>query len=613
MPGLFGFVKAMAAEENNVLLRNMSLALQDQDWYKVDLFSGDGYGLGRTSLGYTNREPQPIWNEDKTLCIVMEGELYDYQAMKQDLIIKGHHFKVNNDAEFILHMFEEYGKDFAIRLNGAFVAAIWNRKVKELLLINDRLGLRPLYFASCIGRFTFASGVRALLADPALPRSVDSVAIAQLLSFEHILGNRTLIKGVQLLPPASVLTFSDGEHTIQSYWEPRFTNPYQFYSQAEYLEGLIYYLKQAVTRQMPGNLSAGLNLSGGLDSRMLLGFLCDGQLKMPLRTYTFGVLRCDDARIAQELARATATQHQFFELRPDYLLNLAPDGIKLLDGMGSIVHMHALANLKIQARQVQVLYTGFLADYLINPEIRREWLANYDDETTGKFIYEDINILFRDTNWDDLYTKSFQSQFSKEFNFDFRARVAEARSSLLADWRDRFDLCQRQRRFAKQGDELLRSQVVCRTPFADNDLVEFALSVPPGLRLDRFLFKEALVHLFFDLAKIPWDKTGFPLVPCGRDLYLRIDQQARWQLRKYGFKWISDRKHRGYTNYDTWMRTALRSWVEEILLSKRAMERGYFNPSFIHRLVSSHMAGKNHSRELGMLLSIELWHRQFLD
>jgi asparagine synthase (glutamine-hydrolysing) len=613
MPGLVGIVSDLDGESTKTQLINMIHAMQQKDWYKSDQYIGAGVGLGRVSTALLNPEPQPIWNEDKTVCIVMEGELFDSKSLKQELIVKGYRFELDNDAELILHLFEEYGKDFAIRLNGVFVAAIWNQREQELLLVNDRLGLRPLYYASYNGRFAFASGVRALLTDPSFPRIVDAVAIAQMLSFEYILGNRTLLRNAQLLPPASLLILHGGNFTISPYWEACFSNPYHLRGREEYLEGLIHYMRQAVARQMPGDIPAGLNLSGGLDSRMLLGLLRADQPILPLRTYTFGVPGCDDVRIARELAHLMHVPHSHFELKPAYLLNLVEEGVRLTDGMESAVHMHALANLETQAGQVRILYTGFLADYLVSPEIKREWLANFDSESIKNFIFNDINILFRKISNEDLYTKDFQRQFGLEYVEDFQNRVAESRAANLADWRDQFDLYQRQRRFTKQGDELLRSRVICRTPFSDNDLVEFSLSMPPGLRLERLIFIEALVRLFPNLAKVPWDKTGFPLVPSARELYLRFDQQARWQLRKYGFKGIPDRHRRSYVDYDSWMRTELRGWVEGILLSKRTSERGYFNPSFIRNLVSLHMDGQNFSAELGILITIELWHRQFLD
>jgi len=613
MPGLIGFVSDLEIDKIDSLLTGMARAMKNKDWYQVDLHSDEGIGLGRVSTGLLNPEPQPIWNDDKTICIVMEGELFDYQTLKQELITKGYKFKLHNDVEFMLHLFQEYGDDFAIYLNGVFVAAIWNKREKKLLLVNDRLGTRPLYYASYNGHFAFASGVRALLADPALSRKIDPVAISQMLSFEYVLGNRTLLSEVNLLPPASLLTLSKANFTVRSYWKMQYPDVYQLRSSEEYLEGLIYYMRQAVRRQMPGNIPAGLNLSGGLDSRMLLGLLGEEESKIPVQTFTFGVHGSSDVRFARELAGVAGTPHQYYELRPDYLLDLAEEGVRLTDGLESCYHMHALANLKDQAKQVRLLYTGFLIDFLISPDIERVWLANYDDNTVREFIFNDINVLFKSTNKEDLFTKNFLHLIDGDFEQDFNNRIAESKSSNLADWRDRFDFYQRQRRFTKQGDELLRSQVICRTPFSDNDLIDFALTIPPGLRLDRALFKQALAKLFFDLAKVPWDKTGFPLVPCAREVYLRVEQQARWQLRKYGFSWIFDRRRHHYAKYDSWFRNELQVWLEEILLSKQALERGYFNASFIRNLISLHMAGNDYSAELGVLLTLELWHRQFID
>lgn len=612
MPGLIGFAGKFDPDHAQQLIQEMAKAMKDQDWYQSDLYVGDGYGLGRVSTGLLNPESQPIWNEDKTMCIVMEGELYDYQNLKQELIMKGHRFEIDNDAEFILHLFEEYGRDFVINFNGVFVAAIWNQREKELVLLNDRLGLRPLYYASYNGRFTFASGVRALLADPAFPRKIDVRAMRQMLSFEYVLGNRTLMENALLLPPASILTFSERGITIRPYWNLTYPEVYPLRSPEEYIEGLIFYLRQAVKRQLPGNLSAGLNLSGGLDSRMLLGLIVENQSSPPLRTYTFGIPGCDDVRFGGELARAAGVAHTSLGLKPDYLLEVAEKGVRMTDGLESCVHMHALANLEFQSSQVQMLYTGFLIDYLINSAVQREWLATFDRNTVNRIIFDDINILFRNFAGYELYTDAFLLQTRGAIDDDFNDAVTESESVNFLDWMDKFHFFQRQRRFTKQGDELLRSRVVCRTPFCDNDLIDYCHTIPPGLRLHRYIFIEALVKLFFPLAKVPWDKTGMPLVPCGRGLFLQFDQQARWQLQKYGIK-IPNRKRRSYADYGSGFRTELRGWMEDILLAKQSLGRGYYKETALRDLISAHSNGQNYSAELGVMLTLELWHRQYID
>lgn len=205
MPGLIGFIEEFDLPTARNLLKKMAGSMQIDIRYRVDTFVDAGVSLGRLSLGITNSETQPIWNEDKTLCIFMEGELFDYRILKQQLLDEGHVFQVeDNDAEFALHLYEELGEQFAINLNGAYVLAIWDLRTKKLTIVNDRLGLYPLYYTQQNGRLIFASGVRALLADQTLKRQIDLIAISQLLSFEHPLEERTLLSDVQLLEPPAI-------------------------------------------------------------------------------------------------------------------------------------------------------------------------------------------------------------------------------------------------------------------------------------------------------------------------------------------------------------------------------------------------------------------------
>jgi len=311
MPGLIGFCGRSLKDQPEEFLGRMARALESEDRFKVDLYNDRHIGLGRVSLGITNPEPQPIWNEDGNLCIVMEGEIYDYAAQKQLLIERGHHFKTSSDAEFVLHLYEEFGEAFAVKLNGAFVVAIWDTRSSTLVLANDRLGLYPLYYAHVNADLTFGSGVRALLVDPDLPRSVDLVAINQFLVFDHVLDDRTLLNSVRLLPQASLLTFSDNRLNIRPYWTLKYPGIYEKRSEDAYIEQLLYFLRQAVVRQAPGDFPAGLLLSGGLDSRVLLALLRDGPADDAFHTFTWGIPGCDDARFAKAIATKVGTQHRF--------------------------------------------------------------------------------------------------------------------------------------------------------------------------------------------------------------------------------------------------------------------------------------------------------------
>lgn len=613
MPGLVGFVGEPADSKSEALLANMAQALKHEDWYRVELYQEEGLGLGRVSLGLSNPEPQPIWNEDETLCLVMEGEIYDYEDLKQRLIANGHRFQVNNDAEFVLHLFEELGEEFASYLNGAFVAAIWDRQAKELILVNDRFGLRPLYYAQHNGGLIFASGMRALLCDPRFHRRINPLAVAQLLSFEYVLGNRTLLTEAHLLPPSTLLTFGNGRLVIRSYWTLEFHDFCQPLGEEKYLEGFVHYMRQAVTRQAHDSLPAGVLLSGGLDSRMIVAFLCDDLVTEPLHTFTFGIPDCDDVRLAQEVAALLGTRHLFSELKPNYLLDAGDEGVRLTDGMMSCVHMHAYANLRAQSQHASALYMGFMGDALLGGHLNRQLWAGFDEDALHQLMFEDACVLFSPAEQKKLFADHFQNHIKDDVFDSFRAVFAESKANLVANRQNHFDLRQRQRRFILNGVELVRSQVVVHTPFCDNDLVEFMLTVPPGLRLDRFLMVQAFIRFFPAVAKVPYARTGLPLMACARDLLIRINRLIRWRLHRVGLKRSPFPQHRRYCDYNSWMRTALRSWVEEILLSEHTLERGYFNPNYIRQLVAEHMAGADHNRKLGMLITLERWHRQFLD
>ena len=163
------------------------------------------------------------------------------------------------------------------------------------------------------------------------------------------------------------------------------------------------------------------------------------------------------------------------------------------------------------------------------------------------------------------------------------------------------------------GVEVARSRAIVRLPFCDNDLVDFALTVPPGFLFERYLPKAALVTYYPRLAQIPVAGTGRPLTSCLRDVTVQFKSLVSWHLRKSGLGWLAPRERRPYKDYDKWFRTLLRPWVEGILLQPRTLDRGYFRPEYVRQIAAEHMAGTNHAVRIGALLTVELWHRQFVD
>jgi asparagine synthase (glutamine-hydrolysing) len=414
-----------------------------------------------------------------------------------------------------------------------------------------------------------------------------------------------------------VLTFQDGHACLRPYWELRYAGEYPVIDEAEFQEQLICHLRQAVRRQAANTPAGALLLSGGLDSRLLLGLLAEAQDGQPLVTFTWGIPGCDDARFAAEAARHVRARHYFFELKPDWLRGQAEQGVRQTDGLANLVNLHAFANLEAEVRHSQVVYKGFLGDAMFGFGLRPRFWADYNEADrlrTHLEAYRDYRVLSFDLpEHPRLFTDGFRARLGNSLLEDYALAADRANTPQLANQRLYVDLTQRVPRMTINGVEAVRSRMAVRLPFADNDLVEFTTRIPPGLQYDRRLIRRTFVETYPDLAKIPLTPSNLPLIACGREVALRGAQLARWHLRQRGLGRLAGPETRPYKDYNGWFRTVLRPWVEGTLLSPRALDRGYFQPSYVRQLVTDHMAGASHAVRLGGLLAVELWHQQNLD
>jgi asparagine synthase (glutamine-hydrolysing) len=593
----------------------MAQALEADPRYAVALHHEGGVGLGRVGLPSFGSQHEVVWNREQTRCLVLEGELYDVARLRQSLSEAGDRSEIRNQAALLLALYERFGADAIATLNGAFVAAMWDRQARQLVVFNDRLGLFPLYYARVGEDLLFGSGVRALLADPALNRAVDHVAINQFLVFDHVLDDRTMLSSVRLLPQGSILTLRDGRLCIRRYWTPRYPEVYEPQAEEAYVEQFAHYLRQAVARQQPDDRPTAVLLSGGLDSRLLLGPLVEQG--HDVQTLTFGIPGCDDASVAAELAKRLGTRHRFFELKADWLLEKAGEAVRVTDGLANIVNMHVLATSEEQGRHAEVVYKGFLGDAILGFALKPQMWGDYSRDTSYD-VHLAVHRSHGVINYDEreqgrLLTDAFRASVGDGVARAYRTGMDKAGVSQLANQRLYFDLTQRVPRMTLNGVEAARGRTVVRLPFADNDLVDFVLGVPPGFLFERRLPKAALVKYFPKLAQIPLASTGRPLTSCSRDIYIQARQLLAWHLRKHGLGWLAGRERQPYKDYDKWFRNGLRPWAEGVLLEPRTLNRGYFRPDSIRRLLAEHASGTNHAVRLGALLTVELWHRQFVD
>jgi asparagine synthase (glutamine-hydrolysing) len=618
MPGIFGFINTLHGNPNQQWLAAMADAMLDEPFYQQFLYEDSHVSMGRVGLDIVHPFPQPAWNETDTVAVVMEGEIYDYAEHRARLEKAVHCFETTSHAELFAHYYEELGPAFVSQLNGVFAAAIWDQRARKLVLVNDHMALQPLYYTpNRVEGFAFASGVRALLTLPDLPKTLDRLAVAQFLAFDHVVDDHTLLSEVKQLPAATILTVSDGKITSHKYWRPNYPVHYPLRSIDEYCEALQPVLRRAFQCQMSWDHPIGVLLSGGLDSRVVAAELRSMSNGNPLNTFTFGNPGCDDARYASEVSKQLDIPHFFYTLRSDYLIQCANKGVRLSDGLANVVHMHTLPNLSDQASHAKIIYKGFLGDALMGYSLVDNLWANYaEDDLTHAHIAALKalgGIVFDPAEIDEVLLPQSEGPFREQVISSWGGAIKASQTTLPADQRHFLDLSQRVPRMTLTGVEWVRSQAHVRLPFADKDLVEFMLTVPPGFRFQRKMIKEVFIRQHPELAKIPYTETGYPLVPCRREVTKRAQEQLRWWLRAMGMKWVPMPAKRPYARYGDWFRGELRDWMCDILLSKCCLERGIFNPGFVKQLVADHLAGVNHHTRLGALIAIELWHQQFMD
>ena len=505
MPGIAGVIGTEAKAE--VLLKRMYNSIKHEDWYLVDEYFSSPFNIARVHLGIINPEPQPIFSEDKRLCIMMDGEIYGYDEEKRRLKAKGHKFQVGNDPEFCLYQYEEYGEDFVKKLNGSFSLVIWDDNDQKLSIANDRYGSRPLYYAHNNGKLLFASEVKAILQDETFEKEINPEAIAEFFAFEYILENKTFFKGINLLPPASIFTYKNGQFSIKQYWDFEFVEEYDK-PEDYYVEKLVSAFKKAVERRMIGNHRFGVSLSGGLDSRAILGAI--DKKHFPVYTFTYGVPGCDEAKIAKKVATKKGTIHKFIKLKPEYFASFAEKDVSITDGMVSIYHFHGIGTLDKTKKDADIIFHGlggdnFLGGLWLNDRIPR---IN-DNGLLLNELYKKVNILFNDEDIRRLFSKTYYPEIDGLAFKSLKRVLKGTKAKHPGNINDYFIFKNRITRFLILTATCTpRLQFEDRTPFTDNDFVDVALTIPPELRLNHRIYIKFLKQISPDLAKIPYEKTG---------------------------------------------------------------------------------------------------------
>lgn len=569
---------------------------------------------------------QPISNEDNTLWIVFNGEIYNYRSLRSKLEWKGHQFKTNSDTEVVLHAYETYGPACVNYLNGMFAFAIWDEKTRQLFLGRDRLGIKPLYYWFNGEYLLFASEIKAILQDRRFQRKVNLTALYNYLSRLFVPNPLSIFEGIYKLAPGHTLTFFADSRTydISQYWSLDFSKKLHL-SESDYCEGILELLTKAVKRRTMAEVPIGAFLSGGVDSGSIVAILSQ-EFRKPIKSFSSGFEKTDTTLVnelpfAQQVAQHFGTEHFERTVTQQDILNALPTIVWHFDEpYAGGLPLYFLSSLA--SKHTKVVLNGLGGD---------ELFGNYG--RGGKFATRYINgfsQLYQHFpgflqgmvgqaaiyQWQDQLTElvnkgsvvpelyvDWESPFSQEAKMQlcesgFLQGVDKTQTlnalfmSLYTDGRavDFIDKITYLDMKTQLVDEYLYyTDILCmanslesRVPYLDHELVEFAAQIPDFYRVGtnepKYLLKKALQQML-PTSVLERPKIGFSL-PINR-----------------------------------WLHKDLNVLIDWLLNSQRIREQGYFRVDYIEQLITDFYAGRlrDYDYRLWNLLMFEFWHQLYID
>lgn len=576
-------------------------------------------GLGHRRLSIIDLEGghQPMFNEDGTVAVVFNGEIYNYAGLQEELTRRGHVFKTRSDTETIVHAYEEYGPECVRKFRGMFAFALWDAGRRRLMLARDRVGKKPLYLYKDERGLLFASEIRALLKSGWVDPKVNKTALDFYLTLGYVPGPETLFQGVTKLPPAHYLLLEDGKTTLKEYWQLEQISPSSL-SLEEATQSLAERLRESVRMRLVSDVPLGVFLSGGLDSSAIVA--CMSELgHTPIKTFSVGY---DDAEDISELntARLVAdrfkTDHHEFRLEPlafldslDKLLEHTEEpiieasgvclyqlstmakahvtvvlsgegGDELFAGYGIYARMERIARLHAWLGIAPLRAVSSAASVLRAPEKIQKYLDWLAAPAHGRYhtVSCDVTATVRKR----LYTRKFREASDGRLETYFTSLYGKKQGSAL----DRMLYMDTKTWLTDdlllKGDKMtMAASVEARCPFLDHELIEFAASLPDAYKLNKTTGKVILRRAMdsrLPQAVLSGPKKGFPL-----------------PLKQ-------------------WFRGTLAQPVRDLLLSDRSLARGYVRPEYVRNMLSAHKSGwEDYSRRIFSLLILELWHRKYID
>jgi asparagine synthase (glutamine-hydrolysing) len=612
----------------------------DEGHWRADRDDGSGVALGfrRLSIIDLAGGHQPLSNEDGSVWIVFNGEIYNYRELQPELVARGHQFRTHSDTEVIVHAYEEWGTDCLARFRGMFAFAIWDARRRRLFLSRDRLGQKPLFYREDAGRLAFASELKALLQMPDAPRELDPEAVDLFLTYQYVPHPRCILKGYHKLPPAHYALYEAGKLTVAPYWHApyeahadsrQFANPDLAHSDRwtddDWRSVLRETLTESVRLRMRSDVPIGAFLSGGIDSTIISG-LMQSLSSRPIHTFSIGfpVAQFDEREYARAAAKQLGTEHHEYVVEPS-AVDMLPKLVWQYDEpFGDSSAIPTLYLSQVTRQVVTVALSGDGGDELFGGYERYQAVR-----LAQKFdlLPRSLRRMFAWKIWQRIPTSTRQRSFGRRAK-RFAAALSQSPELRYLRWIGIFDADARRDLYTPEFRASLGGfdsggfiqEAYTRAPGRDFITRTMAADVHSYLPCD-ILTKVDIASMTYSLeARSPFLDHHVAELAARMPLRLKqTDRQGKLILletfRDLLPESIQTRKKMGFgVPLDQWFRKELRELLRDSLLDSRASQRGILNPVTVERYIDEHQSGKwDHSYRLWNLLCLEQWFRAFLD
>ncbi|MDB5101412.1 MAG: hypothetical protein JWM80_5833, partial [Cyanobacteria bacterium RYN_339] len=627
MPGLNVALDHHARPDLRLRFQALHAAAQLKRGYRAESWvEPEGrVALGRVDLGIFNQAPQPLVSRDGRYRLVFQGEVFDRPERVAALAARGVPLTGDDNPDVLLAAYLADGEEGIERLNGSFFFALWDAEGATLLVGGDRHATRPHFYGFHQGRFYLSPMVAGVLEGRGDRPAMCVEGMAEFLALEHPLADRTTFTDIKAFPGGAFLTITPVGARWRTYWEPAYHGPnepgprpiHMWLDEATHLYG------QAVRRALVGDVS--VPLSGGTDSRTILAFTD----RRDFPVVTFGAEASDDVQIARQVAAHLGLGHEFMPLEADYLVRNARDVVAYGEGMVSLYHAHSLSGLDRLRAIAPVSVKGMTAEFVRlesvdnilaeQPRTKLEKLSVYarharDGRRPLAATPTDAALAAQiaSVTWSNLTPALAREALAPDLA---EAMIAAVERNMLVEiartpgWspEDRvaaYGLRNRQRRFTQMGLKLAGTAHECRKPFDDYDLVDFCLGMPSATRrklLDRLLCQTAPeLAAFRRTGSGTAISAGFPA---------RAAAFGRKELKKL----LRPGRVQSFADPQALLRTAARTFYEDVLLDPATLHNGFFNPTGLQAMVARHMTGHaDLAGPLCALATFELWRRRYL-